>query len=127
MDELAQRHLQWERAVNAGDIDAYADLVTHDLVWIPPTGDAIVGRQAFREWLGPFFEAYDYVYSTSNTRFLGAGDWGAEKSEFESRMTPVAGGATLMHAGAYVVIWRRDTDGAWRIDRYLDHGPLAGR
>lgn len=112
--------------MNARDIEAYAGLVAEDVVWIPPSGDAIVGRQAFRAWLRPFFEAYDYEYSASGTTFSKAGEWVVESSDFESRMTPVAGGSTMSHTGTYIVIWRRDSDGIWRIDRYLDRSRLAG-
>ena len=111
--------------MNARDVEAYVELVAEDVVWIPPSGGAIEGRQAFRKWLEPFFEAYNYEYSASNTRFLTAGDWVAERSDFESRMTPVAGGSTMSHTGAYIVIWRCDSDGMWRIDRYIDHGQLS--
>ena len=125
VDPLREQHEQWAAAVNARDIEAYAELVVEDVVWIPPAGDAIVGRHAFREWLKPFFESYDYEYSATNAKFLAAGDWIAERSDFESRMTPVGGGATMSHTGVYLAIWRRDSDGIWRIDRYVDQGPLS--
>lgn len=124
MNVVSQRHEQWRAAVNDRDVEAYAELVADDVVWIPPAGDAIVGRQAFREWLEPFFEAYEYEYSAFNSRFLTAGVWVAERSDFESRMTPVAGGSSMFHTGVYVVIWRRDSDGIYRIDRYVDESPL---
>lgn len=125
MEALRKQHERWRAAVNARDFDAYADVVAEDVVWIPPSGDAVVGRQAFRKWLAPFFEAYAYQYATSNTRFLTAGDWAAERSDFESRMTPIAGGSPMSHTGTYLVIWKRDSDGVWRIDRYVDQGQLA--
>lgn len=53
MNELSQRHEQWKAAVNSRDIEAHAELVTEDVVWIPPAGDAIVGRQAFGKWIEP--------------------------------------------------------------------------
>lgn len=126
MDVLRERHEKWRAAVNARDIDAYSELVIEDVVWIPPAGDAIVGRKAFQEWLKPFFESYDYEYSASNTRLLAAGEWIVERSDFESRMTPIAGGSTMSHTGVYMAIWRLDSDGIWRIDRYVDQGPLSG-
>jgi uncharacterized protein (TIGR02246 family) len=122
--DLLDRRRAWSDAVNARDIDAYADIVAEDVVWIPPSGDAIVGRAAFRRWLEPFFGAFEYDYGASNPRYVDAGDWIVERSDFESRITPVAGGSTMSHPGSYLVIWRRDADGLWRIDRYVDDGPL---
>ena len=126
MQEFRDRHRDWKDAVNARDIERYAELVAEDVVWIPPHGDAIVGRAAFRAWLGPFFSAYHYDYSSSNHRLISAGDWIAESADFESRMEPVSGGPPMSHRGSYVVIWKRQADGAWRIDRYVDQGALRG-
>lgn len=120
VQELAGQHHKWQDAVNARDIDAYAELVAEDVVWIPPSGDAIEGREAFRKWLAPFFTAYAYAYSTSEPRFRAAGNRVVESCEFESLMTPASGGSPMSHSGSYVVIWRRDPDSAWRIERYID-------
>jgi uncharacterized protein (TIGR02246 family) len=122
-----KRHEQWRAAVNARDLDAYAELVAEDVVWIPPAGEALVGREAFRRWLAPFFGAYAYEYSVSNIRWLPAGDWVAESSRFASRMTPAGGGSTMSHVGAYMALWKRDADGVWRIDRYVDQTAFENR
>lgn len=125
-DKVKERHRHWSEAVNSRDLEAYAELVADDVVWIPPVGAAIVGRQEFREWLRPFFGSYRYEYASSNSRFLDAGDWVVESADFETQMTPVAGGPAMSHEGAYLVIWRRDSDGAWRIERYVDQSALQG-
>lgn len=124
LDNVKERHRHWIEAVNSRSLDAYAELVAEDVVWIPPVGPAIAGRQEFREWLRPFFGAYHYKYAPSNSRFLDAGDWVVESADFETQMTPVGGGPAMSHEGAYLVIWRRDSDGAWRIERYIDQGAL---
>lgn len=126
VNELSERHEQWIAAVNSRDIESYAELVAEDVVWIPPVGHAIVGRQAFREWLEPFFDAYEYEFSTADHRYRAAGDWVAESGAFESRMTPATGGSAMSHVGSYLALWKRDVDGIWRIDRYVDQGPLRG-
>lgn len=120
---LSQRHLDWIAAVASTDIDAYAALVTADLVWIPPTGDAIVGRAAFRSWLAPFFERYAYDFAIADIRAHQTERWIAETGEFTSRMTPDSGGPAATHSGRFFMLWRREQD-VWQIERYVDQGSL---
>jgi len=124
LDKVKERKRQWIEAVNSRNLDAYAELVADDVVWIPPVGAAITGRQEFRQWLRPFFGSYRYQYTSSNARVLDAGDWVVESADFKTQMTPVDGGPAMTHEGAYLVIWRRDSDGAWRIERYVDQSAL---
>jgi ketosteroid isomerase-like protein len=41
-----QRH-HWIAAVNARDVDRYLDLLTDDIVWLPPGAAALSGKAAF--------------------------------------------------------------------------------
>lgn len=119
-----RRH-DWIEALESGDVDAYADLVTADVVWLPPHGDAVVGRQAFRAWLAPFLAEYAYEFSVEGVRVREAEGWVAETGEFHSRMWPRAGGAAATHSGRYFLLWRYEDD-VWRIERYVDLGSLGG-
>lgn len=121
---IEQRHRDWIAAVNATDIDAYAHLVTEDLVWMPPDGEAVVGRAALGSWLEPFFGAFTYEFGVEDVRVRTTDRWIAETGQFTSRMTPKAGGAAATHGGRYFILWRRDDDDAWRIERYVDQGSL---
>lgn len=116
---LNQRHRDWIAAVNATDIAGYAQLVTEDVVWLPPHGGAIAGRTQFRSWLEPFFGSYAYEFSLDDIRARETDGWIAETAAFSSRMTPLAGGAAASHDGRCFVLWRREAD-VWRIERYVD-------
>ena len=123
MNSLPDRHRRWIAIVNSRDLEGYVDLVTDDIVWIPPVGAAVVGRQGFRDWLKPFFSSYSYEYTSSDERYLDAGEWVVEYANFETRMTPLSGGGPMSHRGSYTAIWRRDSS-TWRIERYIDVGTL---
>lgn len=112
----------WIAAVESGDADGYAALLSPDAVWIPPAGDPIVGRDAFRDWVAPFLEGFEYSMDLAPETVRVGPDHAVEAGRFVSRMTPVAGGETAVHEGRYVVLWRRGPS-AWSIERYADVTP----
>ena len=117
---LKERHEEWIEVVNQRDIEAYADLLSEKAVWIPPGQQPIIGRQAFKQWLDPFFNEYEYDFSITGEQFKIAGEWALERAEFTSRMTPLDGENTMEHSGSFTVIWHRESDERWYIDRYVD-------
>lgn len=125
IDAVSERRREWIAAVNDGSMDAYADIVAADVVWLPPAGDPITNRDAFRAWLGPFLAQYDYRFLAEPTEVRAFKGWCAEVGNFRSELSPRTGGEAREHAGRYFVLWRRDTDGKWRIERYVDLGRNA--
>lgn len=119
-DEASSRREAWIAAVNAGDADRYATLVTEDVVWIPPSGEPLHGREAFRAWLAPFVDSFSYELDLTPSASHEAGRWAWETGAFRSRMQPRKGGDPHEHGGRYFVLWRLDEDGTWRIERYVD-------
>jgi uncharacterized protein (TIGR02246 family) len=111
---------QWIDAVHSGDAQRYAELVTEQVVWVPPDGRAIVGRDAFRAWVKPFFDAVAYDFTLHPEHVMVKGDWAIERGAFLSTVRTRAGGSRSTHGGHYTVIWQRRTDSQWRIDRYFD-------
>lgn len=79
-----------------------------------------MGRSAFRDWVAPFLVRFNYEMSFSEVRHRVAGDWAAEKGRFRSLMTPRGGGEAMEHSGSYTLLWKREPDGTWRIERYVD-------
>lgn len=118
--DLAQRRVEWIGCVNAGDVEKYADLVSEDVVWLAPGREAIVGRRAFQKWMSPFMKGFSYEFSTFGEEIVVSADSASESGSFLSMVTPRTGGDTLEHRGAYMLSWRKEKDGVWRIERYAD-------
>lgn len=106
--------------VAASDADAYAGLVTEAVVWVPPSGEAIVGRPAFVAWVEPFFRDFTYELTVRPADVVVLKDWAVERGQFISRLSSRGGSSGVDHSGDYVVVWARGEDQVWRIDRYLD-------
>lgn len=119
-EAVARRRAEWVELVNGRNAEGYADLLTEDVVWLPPVGEPIEGREAFRAWLAPFFRSWEYEFTAEPTRVHPFDGWCAELGRFLSRLTPADGGETREHGGEYFILWRLDRDGTWRIERYVD-------
>lgn len=113
-----QRDL-WTAAVNARDLQSYLELLTEDIVWIPPGQQALHGRDAFASWVEPFFRQFGYELALTAEQVRIAGDWAVERGAFHTTMTS-PDGRSGHHAGSYLVWWRRGVDDVWRIERYVD-------
>lgn len=113
---------RWAEAINAGSARAFVKCVTDDAVWLPPRGKAVQGAVALCEWLEGLFREFRYEFDTKDERVRLVGDsWAVEDARFSSVLRPESEeGETLIHHGAYTVLWRRLDSGEWRIERYID-------
>ena len=67
-----------------------------------------------------FFGKFSYDFSINEQQFIVAGDWAFERAKFTSIMTPNSGGEPMTHSGTFTVLWYRDRDKDWYIERYID-------
>jgi uncharacterized protein (TIGR02246 family) len=118
--QIRRMRRHWVHVVNAGDLERYAELLTQDAVWIPPGQPPVQGRKAIREWLEPIFREYRYDFALRGSRVQVAGDWAVERGVFDSSLERRADGDRHRHKGTYIVLWRQDESGEWRIERYID-------
>lgn len=125
LQAIAHRRQEWIAAVNARDVARYLELLTPDIVWLPPGQPALSGRRAFESWVRPFFEQFAYEFDITEPDVRIAGDWAVERGAFQTRMKALDDGRSGQHEGRYLVIWRRASDNSWRIERYVDETPAA--
>ena len=117
--QIAARRTEWVSIVNSRDLAAYVELVSQDVLWLPPGQPPIEGRKAFEAWLRPFFERFEYEFRLEDPSIQFSGDWVVETGAFDTLMT-AEDGVSTRHGGGYLVFWHRQSDGVWYLERYLD-------
>lgn len=102
-------HALLAAAVNAGDLDAFADLhEDHATVIVPPEGRRVSGRDAIRTAVQPIFALgpraeIEVVGKLQND----------DLALTHARVTVVA--ADMEMSGRGTIVSRRQPDGSWRI------------
>jgi ketosteroid isomerase-like protein len=101
------------RAALAADWDAFMQVYDEQTVVMPPNLAPLVGHQQLR----PFAEAFSRLtaFQIVAAEIDGRADVAYERGRFE--MT--AGG--VPDGGSYLSIWRKQTDGSWKLYRDIWH------
>ncbi len=118
--ELTARSDAWEAALNAPDLDALVELYTADARIMPPDGEISTGRDAAGAAFGSMIDA-GLGGRTDIVEARISGDVGYIVGTYV-----ITAGDNTVDRGKYTEIWKRDTDGQWRIasDIWNSDGPV---
>lgn len=118
---ITSRSDAWEAALNAPDIDALTELYTRDTRLMPPNDETGTGHEAVRAIFGGMIDAG----AGGTTEIVEAeviGDIGYIVGTYA-----ITAGGEIVDTGNYTEIWKRETDGRWRIanDIWNSDRPVA--
>lgn len=120
-DAIQAREKEWSAAFLAADAAAIANLYTEDGATIQTAGDWRRGRAAIAAGMQPQFDSATFTAREDITEeVIPVGpDYVFEAGRYASTGTAKVGGKDRSTTGRYIVLWRKDADGAWRIHRDL--------
>lgn len=117
-DEQAVRdvHATWIAAVNAGDLAELQDLMTPDAVFMSP-GSAAIGPAEFPAGFGRAQRQFQVRCVSEPQDVTISGDLAVVRSRDALSLMPREDGAPLEMAGDRLTVYRRESDGRWRLAR----------
>lgn len=114
IDAITAQAQRFSQAYMDGDIETLVSIYTEGGIAAPGGRDFIRGRDALRQfWQLPDGRKVTHHRSTSEEIIIEgkyAYDWGY----YEGAAGPVDGEARPFN-GKYVIVWRQDDDGVWRM------------
>ena len=110
----------FQAAVNGKKVDQILNLVTDDVVLVPPEGMPVVGKLAVEESYQRLFSGFDLkqlieiedVYITGDRAFI----WGTTSITITPR-----GGQQKQTRGTGMTIAQRQRDGSWKISHGINN------
>ena len=115
---IQAREKDWSAAFLAGNAAAVAGLYTEDGAQVQASGDWARGREGITKNMQAQFDTLAVTAREDITEevFAACND-AVEIGHYSYQGTSKAGKKPLSGAGRYMVLWRKDADGAWRILR----------
>jgi uncharacterized protein (TIGR02246 family) len=114
----------------AGNAAALSTHYTPDAIVMAPSAPAMRGTEAITTGIGDFFKQLnvpDFTLTTEDV--VVAGDLAIETGAWTMSVQPKAGGPAAPDKGKYIVIWKQQPDGSWKLHRDIwnsDNPPPSG-
>lgn len=118
-DAIQAREQEWSAAFLAGNAAAIAALYTEDGAQVQASGDWARGRDGITQAMQAQFDTVAVTTREDVTEeVIPAGDYVVEIGHYSYQGTSKADKKTPRSAaGRYMVLWRKDADGVWRLHR----------
>ena len=110
-DEIVAANRALEERFRAGDVLGVADLYTDDALLIGPGGLRVEGREDIDDYWSQFEHPIDWRLEIHEIE--GTDQFAWERGT--SHLTQQRDGAALTSQVEFLLVWRREPDGAWRI------------
>jgi uncharacterized protein (TIGR02246 family) len=109
---------QYAKGCNTGNFDFWMSLWADDATQMPPDAPARKGREQIREGMKPVFDDMNLDIAINSVDDVEVhGDLGLTRCKYTLKLTPKAGGDTIsvMPDGKALTLFRKQTDGSWKI------------
>ncbi len=113
-ETLAFRTQHMTALTDRRDIERIMSHFTDDAAYVPPGGEAVVGRDAIRAYLSDFFSGGLFGVRFDNHMARADGDLAVLRDTYDMVIVPHSGGVQTQHSGEDVWVLRR-VDNEWKI------------
>ena len=104
---------QFEEAMSRGDAAACAAVYTDDAKILPPDSPALTGKQAAQSLWQSIIDMGVKGISLQTLELEEMGDGAVERGAATIDIQG-EGGQTIQASAKFIVLWRRQADGAWK-------------
>ena len=115
-DPIAQSRNVYIEGVKSADVVKIGSIFCADAVLMPPNETSLYGKDEAMEWWGEYFESFRVTVLSSTERDVRLiGDQAIELSTYMLAIDPVRGGDRIRDDGRWLIVWRHEPDGVWRV------------
>jgi len=117
-DPIFAYRQEFIKAAKAGDTNTLVLLATEDIVLMSPNDTSVYGAAEYRAWWEEYFQYFRVValvFDELQRDVIINGDFAIERSAHMIAVVPAAGGTRIRDDGQSVTIWKRQSDGSWKI------------
>jgi uncharacterized protein (TIGR02246 family) len=125
--EIARLRAEWVKDLHTKQLDQIAALYAEDAEFLLATGTRVSGRAAIRELCKNVMATMTSDITLHTATSERSDNLAYDSGDYSETLTSVADGTITPYKGTYVMIFRRQSNGAWVIAEqvWTDASPAA--
>ncbi len=125
--EIAKVRAEWVKDLHSKQLDQIAALYAEDAEFLLATGTRVSGRSAIRELCKNVMATMTSDITLHTATSERSENLAYDSGDYSETLTSVADGTVTPYKGTYVMIFRRQSNGAWVIAEqvWTDASPAA--
>jgi len=114
-------------AATKGDVAGLSSFYTDDAMVLAPNAKLVSGRSAIDESNRQMFAAMKVAgLKLTSTDLQSSGDFVVETGAYDQTLQPKTG-KPIHDVGKYIVVWKKQGDGSWKLFREIYNTDLAAK
>lgn len=124
---LVKLREEWVTALHTKQLEPILKFYAADAAFLQPSGERITGAAALRNLFQMIMATFNSNLVLNSLNLETSGDLAYDSGDFEENLTNIANGAKIASKGSYVIIYKRQPGGSWKIVQHVWTGiPPAG-
>jgi ketosteroid isomerase-like protein len=119
-DPIKAPHELFVDGCTSGKVDRIVTLLDDDCVFMPTNETTLYGREEAREWFDEYYRDFTITSLTPSERDVTLmGEWALERWAYTVAIVPVKGGERIRDDGRWVMLWKQNSEGDWKITQLI--------
>ena len=124
---LAKIRDAWVQDLHTKQLEPILKFYAPDAAFLQPSGERLTGSAALRTLFVTIMAAFNSDLVLHSQNLEASGDLAYDSGDFQETLTTIATGAKIISKGSYILIFKRQPNGAWLIVQQVFTGtPPAG-
>jgi ketosteroid isomerase-like protein len=113
--QVAQLRDQWTMYLQTKQLDALMALYSKNAMFLDSTGNRLIGQPAIRNLCHEVITTFNSNLNLYSIVAEASGDLAYDSGNYQETLTRTSTGATQNVHGTYIMVFKRQPDGTWRI------------
>ena len=124
---LAKIRDAWVQDLHTKQLEPILKFYAPDAAFLQPSGERLTGSAALRTLFVTIMSTFNSDLNLHSQNLETSGDLAYDSGDFQESLTTIASGAKITSKGSYILIFKRQPNGAWLIVQQVFTGtPPAG-
>jgi ketosteroid isomerase-like protein len=119
LEALSKLREAWVQDLRTKQLEPILKFYAADAAFLQPDGERITGSAALRTLFQTIMASFNSDLSLHSQNLEASGDLAYDSGDFQETLTNIATGAKVNSKGSYLIIYKRQANGAWQIVQHV--------